>query len=186
MNILIAYGTSEGQTRKIADYAATVMGESGHDVVLCDSTMVTRRLDVSMFDAIIIAGSVHQERHQESIIDFVIAHHDVLNSKPTAFISVSLSAVLELGKEDAQNYIDRFLTTTKWKPGRILPIGGALRYSEYDYFKQQIIKFIVIKGGGETSPGKDYEFTDWEVLTRFINDFLTFASDDRSASPSTA
>jgi len=186
MNILIAFGTSEGQTRKIADYAATVMRKSGHDVVLCDSTKVTRRLDVSAFDAIIIAGSVHQERHQEAIIDFVIAHRDVLNSMPTAFISVSLSAVLELGKEDAQNYIDRFMTTTKWKPGRILPIGGALRYSEYDYFKQQIIKFIVIKGGGEVGSGKDYEFTDWEVLGRFITNFLASVSKDRPASPGSA
>ena len=55
-------------------------------------------MDFATYDAFIIAASVHQEYHQETITSFVIAHRKLLDTKPAAFISVSLSAVLEGGK----------------------------------------------------------------------------------------
>ena len=37
MNVLIVYGTTEGQTRKIAEWTATHVRERGHQVELHDS-----------------------------------------------------------------------------------------------------------------------------------------------------
>ena len=48
------------------------------------------------------AASVHQEHHQETVTNFVFAHHELLNTKPSALISVSLSAALEDQKAEAQ------------------------------------------------------------------------------------
>jgi menaquinone-dependent protoporphyrinogen oxidase len=175
VNVLIIYGTTEGQTRKIAERAGARVRERGHDVEIHNSASLAPALDLAGFHAIIVAASVHQERHQDHVSDFVMAHREQMNSKPTAFISVSLSAVLEYAKDEARTYVDRFLTATHWQPQNILLLGGALRGSEYDYFERQIIKFIVMKRGEIADMTRDYEFTDWNALAGFIDEFLAAA-----------
>ena len=98
MNVLIVYGTTEGQTRKIAEWTATRIRDSGHKVQLRDCAAVASDSDFETFQAFLVAASVHQRHHQETITDFVIAHRELLNVRPSAFISVSLSAVLEGGR----------------------------------------------------------------------------------------
>lgn len=175
MNVLIVYGTTEGQTRKIAEWTATHVRKLGHEVELRDSASSASDSDLATFDAFIIAASVHQERHQDTIINFAIAHHQLLNAKPGAFISVSLSAVLEDGKKEAQKYVDRFVSVTGWQPRMSLLLGGALRFTKYDYFQEQIVKFIVMKRGGAERTGHDHEFTDWNALAGFVDGFLESA-----------
>jgi len=175
MNVLIVYGTTEGQTRKIAEWTATHVRKLGHEVELRDSASPPSDSDLATFDAFIVAASVHQERHQDTIINFAIAHHDLLNAKPAAFISVSLSAVLEDEKKEAQKYVDRFVSVTGWEPRMSLLLGGALRFTDYDYFQEQIVKFIVMKSGAAESTEHDQEFTDWNALASFLDRFLEIA-----------
>ena len=132
-------------------------------------------LDLETYDAIIIAASVHQECHQEAITNFVIAHREALGTKPSAFISVSLSAVLEGARTEAKKYVDSFVSVTGWRPTRTLLLGGALRFTEYDYFQEQIVKFIVMKRGNAPSAGRDREFTDWQALADFVDGFIKAA-----------
>jgi menaquinone-dependent protoporphyrinogen oxidase len=175
MNVLIVYGTTEGQTRKVAERTATHVRERGHQVELRDGASLTSDSDLDTFRAFIIAASVHQERHQDTIINFVIAHQELLNTRPSAFISVSLSAVLEDERTEAQKYVDRFVSVTGWKPRVTLLLGGALRFTDYDYFQEQIVKFIVMKRGGAVSTERDHEFTDWDALANFVDRFLETA-----------
>jgi menaquinone-dependent protoporphyrinogen oxidase len=176
VNILIVYGTTEGQARKIAEWTATHIRERGHQVELRDSAAFGSDLDVGIFHAFVIAASVHQEHHQETITNFAIAHRALLNARPSAFISVSLSAVLEEAKTEAQKYVDRFVAMTGWQPRMTLLLGGALRFSEYDYFQEQIVKFIVMKRGGAARTERDREFTDWGALASFVDTFLVTAA----------
>jgi len=180
LNVLVVYGTTEGQTRKIAERAAAHIREGGYQAVLRDSAALAADSDLESFDAFIIAASVHQQQHQETITDFVIAHRKLLNAKPSAFISVSLSAVLEEGQTEAQKYVDRFVSVTDWQPRMTLLLGGALRLTEYDYFQEQIVKFIVLKGGSVASSGRDREFTDWNALAGFVDRFLHQSTSDLS------
>ena len=175
MNVLIIYGTTEGQTRKIAEWTATHGRERGHQVELRDSAELASGSDLETFHAFIIAASVHQECHQDTITNFATAHHKLLNTKPSAFISVSLSAVLENGRTEAQKYVDSFVSETGWHPRMTLLIGGALHFTEYDYFQEQIVKFVVMKRGGAASTARDREFTDWNALAGFVDGFLETA-----------
>jgi len=175
MKVLIVFGTTEGQTRKIAEWTATHVRKLGHEVELRDSASPANDSDLVPFDAFIIGASVHQARHQDAIINFAIAHYQLLNAKPAAFISVSLSAVLEDEKKEAQKYVDRFVSVTGWQPRMSLLLGGALRFTEYDYFQEQIVKFIVMKRGGTECTGHDHEFTDWNALASFVDGFLEIA-----------
>ena len=60
MNVLIVYGTTEGQTQKIAEWTATRIRERGHQAELLDSAALESDLDLETYDAFIIAESVHQ------------------------------------------------------------------------------------------------------------------------------
>jgi menaquinone-dependent protoporphyrinogen oxidase len=172
VKILIVYGTTEGQTRKIAGWIAGRVRQRGHEAELRDSAALLSDLDLTAFDAFIVAASVHHEHHQKAIINFVVAHRELLNVTPSAFISVSLSAVLEDEKVEAQRYLDQFVLATSWKPTMTLLIGGAARFTEYDYFQEQVIKFIVMRRGVTMGTNQDREFTDWNELGDFVDKFI--------------
>jgi menaquinone-dependent protoporphyrinogen oxidase len=171
MKILIAYGTSEGQTRTIARAVAARVHELGHDAHLYDTASL-EDIHVDSYEKIVVAGSVHHQHHQESVEVFVMASLAELQKRPTLFLSVSLSAAFSEGMSEAQSYVDAFLVSTGWKPTQSLLVAGALRYAEYDYFKAQMIEHVVLKGRKvEGLPKGDYEFTDWESLFRAIDSF---------------
>jgi len=172
VKILIVYGTTEGQTRKIAEWTADRVRQRGHEVELRDSAALVSDLDLRALDAFIVAASVHHEHHQKTITNFVVAHRELLNVTPSAFISVSLSAVLEAEKTEAKRYLDHFVSVTGWKPLLTLLIGGAARFTEYDYFQEQVIKFIVLRRGGTMGTDRDREFTDWNELGDFVDEFI--------------
>ena len=169
MDVLIVYGTTEGQTRKIADWTARRVREREHHVELRDST-------APMSLPWAFAASVHQQYHQDTVTNFAIAHHKLLNAEPSAFVSVSLSAVLEGERPEAQKYVDQFVSVTGWHPRMSLLLGGGLRFTDYDYFQKQIVKFIVMKGAGAARDQSDREFTDWNALARFVDKFLDAAA----------
>jgi menaquinone-dependent protoporphyrinogen oxidase len=176
---LIVYGTTEGQTRKVAERIAARIRELGHEPHLYDSTTLLDAPSISTFAGIIVAASVHQRVHQEPVTAFATAHRDELNAKPTAFVSVSLSAALEPDHAEAQEYVDRFVAETGWRPKRTITLAGALRNSEYDYFKQQIVKYIVLKDRNRIDTGRDYEFTDWRALSDFVGSYVAMVNADR-------
>jgi len=185
VNVLLAYGTTEGQTRKIAECAASYVRDRGHAAVIYDGADDSEyHLDLNAFQAFVIAASVHQEQHQKVIKNFATAHRQLLNARPSPFISVSLSAVLEETRSEARSYVDRFVSLTGWQPHMTLLLGGALRFTEYDYFQEQVVKFIVIKRALASATGSDREFTDWSLLASFLDQFLKMAAAECCASKS--
>ena len=172
MKVLIAYATTEGQTRKIAEKIANQVRELGHVAELVDVDREHHNIDVDDFNAVIIAASVHQHAHQDAIEVFVAACHAALNTKPTMFLSVSLSAAFDEGRREAQDYIAKFIEHTGWTPGVSLPVAGALRNEEYDYFQQQILEHVVLKNREVDHPERDHEFTDWKALADAVEAFL--------------
>ncbi len=171
MKVFIAYGTTEGQTRHIAEQLAAHVKNAGHDVTVYDTVSTKPDLDLGSFDAIFVAASVHHGQHHEAVTNFAIAHQTQLQEKPSAFISVSLSLALN-EEQEARGYVDHFVSETGWQPDDVLLASGALRYSEYDYFKQQIVKFIVASKSDSTDVMQDHEFTDWDRVFSFADQFL--------------
>jgi menaquinone-dependent protoporphyrinogen oxidase len=172
MRVLIVYASSEGQTRKIAEYVAVQFQKGGCATDVHDSASSLRGIDVDAFDAILLAGSVHNHAHQASIVGFATAFAPVLNAIPSAFLSVSLSAAMKGGERDAKGYVDAFVRETGWHPTDVLMVAGALRYSEYDYFRQQVVKTIVHEKGNQFDAEADHEFTDWREIDRFTKSVL--------------
>ena len=74
-----------------------------------------------------------------------------------------------------RSYLDHLLEFTGWKPTATHLAAGALRYDEYDYFKEQIIRHVVLRGLGTADVTGDHDFTDWKALGRFVDDFVRAA-----------
>ena len=172
MKLLIAYATTEGQTRKISQTIADQVIELGHQAELLDTARKRRDVHIDDFDAFIVAASVHQDRHQNEIEVFVAASLDVLKAKPGLFISVSLAAAFEEKTPDATAYISDFTTRTGWTPDQSLAVAGAVKSEEYDYFQQQILEHIILKDRDELRPDEPQEFTDWTGLANSVKEFL--------------
>ena len=64
MNILIVYGTTEGQTRRICRFCADHLIAQGHSVELMQASGEEAEMDLSRFDAAIVAASVHLRVYQ--------------------------------------------------------------------------------------------------------------------------
>jgi menaquinone-dependent protoporphyrinogen oxidase len=175
MNILIAYATIEGHSRKIAEWIADRVRSNGNNSRVIDASALQGEINVARHDAVMIIAPVHQRAHPEAILDFMFAHRDSSNANPSAFISVSLSAAFDAGQAEARSYVDHLLECTGWQPTATHLSAGALCYDEYDYFKEQIIRHIVLRDLGAADVRCDHDFTDWKALGRFVDDFVRTA-----------
>lgn len=172
MKILLVYGSTEGQTRKIADFCLARLSDAGHDVDIRDSRRAAPP-DVSAFDAVILAGSVHEKRHQQSLERYVFAHRIVLKQIPSLLLSVSLSIAFENGEKEAQDYVSIFSEQAQFEPNQVALVAGALKRGQYDYYMNQIVDFVVLKD--QETLQEDREFTDWGKLGETLDGFVVHA-----------
>jgi menaquinone-dependent protoporphyrinogen oxidase len=172
MNILIVYGTTEGHTRHVCHYIQSVLSEAGAGVTICDATREVP--DPAPYDICFVAGSLHAGNYQSSVVDYVRRHHDALNGKRSAFLSVSLSAAGENTHdwEGLEQCVARFTHATSWIPTVVHHVAGAIRYSQYDFFKRLALKYIAHKRGQETVTSRDYDLTDYDDLKQFVLGFI--------------
>jgi menaquinone-dependent protoporphyrinogen oxidase len=179
--LAVLYATREGQTRKIAEYVATGLRTQGFDVDV-GNVRDAGDLTLDAYAGIVLAASVHGGKHEPEMMSFIGNHSWELNCTPNAFLTVTLS---EAGAErtgataeehnrfsaDVQGVIARFLRDSRWQPNRIFPVAGALPYSKYNFVLRLLMRWIAKRSGGETDTSRDYEYTDWNRLDQFVNQF---------------
>ena len=173
MRILICYGTTEGQTRKIAEFVADIVRKHGHDAALFDATEIGE-VEASRCQAAILAGSVHMGRYQTALVYHIRRWHETLNAMPSAFISVSLSAASNDPHERSEidEVAQKMLQEAGWRPQATHHAAGALLFTQYDFFKRWAMRLIAMQRKEKVDPHVDTEYTDWPALTRFVEDFL--------------
>jgi menaquinone-dependent protoporphyrinogen oxidase len=180
MTAAVFYATREGHTRKIAERVAADLRTRG---ALVDVFNVREHPspDWSKYATACLAASVHLGRHEREMVTFAAAHRTALERLDAAFISVTLSeagaedpaksaAERRAAAEDAQRMIDVFVKETGWHPEHALPVAGALAYSKYNVFVRFLMKRIARRAGAPTDTSRDYEFTDWLALDRFVGE----------------
>lgn len=173
MKALVLYGTTEGQTRKIAGFVADKLRQIGDSVTVMDGTSVQWDFWLGEFDAVILAASIHAGQYQASIVQFAHHHWERLNQMPSLFVSVSLSAAdpNPEGLKSIAACAERFIRETGWRAD-VKHVAGAFRFTEYDFFKRWVMKVIAwergVKGGAAQS---DLELTDWPQVDEIVREF---------------
>lgn len=176
--VAVFFATVEGHTREIAQRVFLDLRKVGFDVDLHD-VREPFAFDLKLYSAAVMAASVHAGNHEQEMIRFVKDHRTQLLNMPTAFISVSLSEVGAERKEetpaqhiqlvsDVNKMLDTFFQQTGWHPTLVKPVAGALCYSKYNFFIRFIMRRIAKKQGAGTDVSKDYDYTDWTDLDKFV------------------
>jgi menaquinone-dependent protoporphyrinogen oxidase len=178
MRVLIVYATTEGHTRDLAHYVMRNLSGDGHRVAVEEAPADPPDPDPSAYEAAILAGSVHVGRYQPNLVRFARARNAELAATPSAFVSVSLSAA-GLNPDDWEGLdrcLARFEHETLWRPAAIHQAAGAIRYSQYDFFKRLVLHHIAARRGRRTVTSDDYDLTDYGALIGFCRDFLAHAA----------
>jgi menaquinone-dependent protoporphyrinogen oxidase len=174
MKLLLVYGTTEGHTRTITEHMADIATANGAMVDTVDSADLLQPLTKSQWDAIVVGGSVHQGHHQMSLRAFILNNLTLLQHLPSAFFSVSLSAAVkdDAHREEARSYLTNFLQDLGWQPALTACFAGAIKHSEYDYFRRMVLSLLA----RQLEPGivqpHDIVYTDWTQVETFVKAFL--------------
>ena len=185
MNVLLLYGTTEGQTGKIARFVTERLVQDGQKALMIEARESAFIPDLGEFDAVLIAASLHAGRFQREVIEFVKHNRQALAEKSSALLSVSLSAA----GRDPQDVVGlatcvaQFIEQTGWTPGRVHHVAGALRYSAYGLITRWVMRHIAARRGAPTDTRRDYELTDWQDLARFIDEFAATSGVTAAARP---
>ncbi|MFQ1699808.1 flavodoxin domain-containing protein [Loktanella agnita] len=173
MKILIAYATTEGQTRKIVRFCADHLIALGHSVELLGAADADD-LALVGFDAALLAASVHMGHYQSPVLTLAKREAAALAGMTSAFLSVSLAAAGD-DPEDVQGLQDCvacFASETGWTPAEVFHVAGAFRFSEYDFFKSWAMRWIAMQKGQTVNPHQDTEYTDWAALKGMIDRWI--------------
>ena len=169
--ILVLYGTTEGDTARVADSIGATLRAHGD---MADVVQASRPgPSPEDYSGIVIAASVHGGRYQTAVRRWVRMHAAVLGSKPTAFVSVCLGVLQHDPVVDRElaAIMARLLEDTGWRPTMTKIVAGALLYTQYGWLKRWLMKRIVAKARGDTDTRRDYEYTDWNDLRAFVEEF---------------
>lgn len=174
MRLLILYGTTEGQTAKIAAFLAARAEAAGHEVRLHDVASCDPAPAPAAFTAVILAASLHMGQYQTGVLAYARAHATALNAMRSAFLPVSLATLSQdAGELEGLAETVRSVTRdTGWTPTVVSHVAGALRYTQYDFLRRWVMKFIAYSHGQPTDTSRDHEYTDWPALARFLDLFL--------------
>jgi menaquinone-dependent protoporphyrinogen oxidase len=169
--ILILFGTTDGQTAKVARFIGDELGALGANVDVFDAA--TANPDPRVYDGVVVAASVHGGKYQRAVVRWVRTHAVTLCGLPSAFVSVCL-AVLQTDVaviRELDAIVHRFEAATGWEPERVKLVPGALLYTRYGWLKRLIMRRISRKAGGDTDTSRDHEYTDWKDLRSFAATF---------------
>jgi menaquinone-dependent protoporphyrinogen oxidase len=172
--ILLLYSSFYGHTRKIAEFIQA-------DAAARDDTVEVRPIaqgagDAATYDALVVGSSIRHGKHHAEVMEFVRAQQAVLESRPSAFFSVSLIARKPARQTPETNqYVREFLARSPWKPQLIGIFGGVLDYQRYRVFDRYAIRLIMTLTRGPTDLHTNVEFTDWDKVREFSRGLSTLA-----------
>lgn len=179
--VLIVHASREGQTTRIAERMAAVLGAGGHEARLAASTPFP---GLGGADGVIVAASVHRGRHPSALVRAVRAHRRVFRQLPSGFLSVCLCAAASdpMQRAEADGYLHDFLEATGWRPDLSASVAGALRYSRYGPVRRRFVHAMARRRGLPGEPRVDREYTDWSDVHRFAEAFSSLL-DEAGAGP---
>ena len=68
-------------------------------------------------------------------------------------------------------YTKNLFKKIQWQPILIGVFAGKVNYPHYNFVNKMIIKFIMFITKGPTNTSQVYEFTNWELVDDFIDEF---------------
>lgn len=171
--VLLVYGTSEGQTKKVAEEIGRTLVKEGLSYDIAPGEAAPKGEQLKAYSAVIAGSSVHAGHFNKEVMAWAIENAQTLKTMPSAFFSVCLGILEDSPKAraDERQILTDLFEITDWHPKYSAIFAGALKYSQYNWLKKWIMKRIVAKAGGDTDTSRDYEYTDWNEVKAFAERF---------------
>lgn len=170
--ILILHSSIDGQTKRIAQRVGAVLASEGHVATLRSADAPAAGHEVERCDGVIIGAAIRYGHYAPCLEPLARDHREAIESRPNAFFSVCLTAGGPGARPAAaKRYVDELMGKTGWRPGATAIFAGALRYRHYNLLTRAMIRLIMTLTGGDTDTSRDYEYTDWQAVDRFAEDF---------------
>ena len=166
----IIYSSVDGQTKKICEKLQKLLQQNGIQAKLFSIDNFSE--EITDFQSIIIGASIRYGKHNPKIERFVLENKEALGQIESAFFSVNLVARKDdKNRADTNPYLIKFLESTNWKPDKVDVFAGKLDYSLYPFFDRWMVKLIMKFTKGPTSTPKAIEYTDWDRVRKFAEEF---------------
>jgi menaquinone-dependent protoporphyrinogen oxidase len=172
---LIVYGTTEGQTAKIAHHIAHAGRRLGHGVDVANATEIEASAPLDRYSAALVGASLHEGRYQREVARFVDLHKRWLHDRRlSGFFSVSLGAASSHPEEvaDVLRMMEAFGVVHGWLPDMTASFAGALKYTQYNWLKRALMRHVAKNEGGSTDTSRDHEYTNWRQVDGFARRFF--------------
>ena len=127
VTVAIVYASTHGHTGKLAARIADIVRAEGLEVEVAEMGETADHL-IRACNAVVVAGSVHRASHQPELVEFVRRHRHLLQERPSAFVSVSLTAADQQDAEmraETRRMVDEFVEDSGWTPDRTTTVAGA-------------------------------------------------------------
>jgi len=189
---LVVYATRTGYTRQVAEHIADRIRTLAHEAQIQDAR--TEALPpLERYSAVILAAGVHLGHHEREMVKFVRARRRELEALPTLFLSVSLTEAVAADvhrpddeRLEAQRAIrkvlDDFVLETGWRPGKAMPIAGALTETTYGPLTRLLIRKIAHRNVPD-EPTRQVVFTDWAALNVVVDNLVHQAAERSKTAP---
>jgi menaquinone-dependent protoporphyrinogen oxidase len=171
--ILVLHSSIDGHTRRIAQRIGAVLASEGHIATLRSADAPAVGSEVERCDGVIVGAAIRYGHYAPYLEGVVRDHREAIEARPNAFFSVCLTAGGPGARpKAARRYVDDLMANTGWRPGATAIFAGALQYRRYNPFTRAIIRLIMTITGGDTDTSRNYEYTDWQAVDRFAEDFV--------------
>ena len=190
--LLVVYATRGGYTRQIAERVADRIRTLAHEAQIQDAR--TEALPpLERYSAVVLAAGVHLGHHEREMVKFVRARRCELDRLPTIFLSVSLTeaAAADVHRPDdvrmdaqraTRQVLVDFVLETGWRPGKAVPVAGALTDSIYGPVIRILMRKL-LRLDLPDEPARGVVFTDWTALNRVVDGFVRDAVERSEALP---
>jgi menaquinone-dependent protoporphyrinogen oxidase len=182
--VLVVYASRHGHTHTVADRIGARLARRGRTVRIVDLEHEPAP-EAADADAIVVGASLHAGQHQHAVKDWVRAHRALLDERPSAFFSVSLTAAEDTAQAHEQLglALERFVQQTGWTPPLTADIAGAIQYRRYGWFMKRLMRGIAKRHGASTNTDEDVVLTDWAAVDDFAERLATELERPRTAEP---
>lgn len=172
--ILVLYASKTGQTAKIAERMAQQARDRGHTVDCLSMKHLSRDFDLDAYDGILVGAPIRMGKFPRPVVRFVRRYRDRLVTHKAGFFTVCMAAADKRPEtqQDLAKWIASFLGETGWQPAMQGVFAGAVLYTRYDFITRIIMKKISAAEGRSTDTSRDHEYTDWDQVTRFADDYI--------------
>jgi menaquinone-dependent protoporphyrinogen oxidase len=180
--VLVLYATREGQSRRIAKYAAARLRRRALAVQILDVAELPPGFKFQHYAGALLVAPVHAGLHAREMRRFLSARRAELEQLPARLLSVSLSqAGVEMANasdaqrakaaQDVQQLIALLGKQTGFAASKVAPVAGALAYTQYSFFKRLLMRHIAKQAGGATDTSRNHVYTDFGRLDRIVDEF---------------